>query len=214
MKKSIRGLVRWMLLMILVPAFWVCLPAARRMVEVPALAAPMTFVVNANDDSDDGVCNAAHCSLREAIKAANANSGADTINFNIPGAGVHRISPVATLPAITDEVTINGYSQPGSSPNTLPLSDNAVLLVELNGAAIPNCCQPGLKFEDDSSGSAVKGLVINGFKGSAIHVSSEEVVIEGYYRLENGSRIEIDRATPKPAVPAVPSAQNVTLEPG
>jgi multidrug efflux system membrane fusion protein len=39
----------------------------------------------------------------------------------------------------------------------------------------------------------------------------EEVVTEGYYRLENGSRIEIDRAAPKPAVP---SAQSVTLEPG
>jgi multidrug efflux system membrane fusion protein len=39
----------------------------------------------------------------------------------------------------------------------------------------------------------------------------EEVVTEGYYRLENGSRIEIDRAAPKPAVP---SAQSVTSEPG
>ena len=33
----------------------------------------------------------------------------------------------------------------------------------------------------------------------------EEVVIEGYYRLENGSRIEIDRATPKPAAPSAQS---------
>jgi membrane fusion protein, multidrug efflux system len=39
----------------------------------------------------------------------------------------------------------------------------------------------------------------------------EQVVTEGYYRLENGSRIEIDRAAPKPAAP---SAQSVTLEPG
>ena len=39
----------------------------------------------------------------------------------------------------------------------------------------------------------------------------EEVVIEGYYRLENGSRIEIERAAPKPDVP---SAQSATSEPG
>ncbi len=36
----------------------------------PARAA--NFVVNDNDDADDGVCNALHCSLREAIQAANA----------------------------------------------------------------------------------------------------------------------------------------------
>jgi multidrug efflux system membrane fusion protein len=39
----------------------------------------------------------------------------------------------------------------------------------------------------------------------------EQVVTEGYYRLENGSRIEIERGTPKPAAP---SAQTVTAEPG
>jgi multidrug efflux system membrane fusion protein len=39
----------------------------------------------------------------------------------------------------------------------------------------------------------------------------EQVVTEGYYRLENGSRIEIDRAAPKPDAP---SAQSTTSEPG
>jgi multidrug efflux system membrane fusion protein len=39
----------------------------------------------------------------------------------------------------------------------------------------------------------------------------EQVVTEGYYRLENGSRIEIERAAPKSDAP---SAQTVTLEPG
>jgi CSLREA domain-containing protein len=181
MKKSTRGLARWMLLMILVPAFWFCLPAARRLVEVPALAAPMTFVVNSNDDSDDGVCNAAHCSLREAIKAANANSGADTINFNIPGGGVHRISPVTPLPDITDEVTINGYSQPGASPNSLSLAENAVLLIELSGEAIPASGTDGLTLTNGSGGSEVKGLVINGFKGDAIQLGSSNVVIAGNF---------------------------------
>ncbi|WP_295854919.1 efflux RND transporter periplasmic adaptor subunit [Tardiphaga sp.] len=39
----------------------------------------------------------------------------------------------------------------------------------------------------------------------------EQVVTEGYYRLENGSRIEIDHAAPKPAAPGV---QTSSSEPG
>ncbi len=40
--------------------------------------------VNSTNDLDDGMCNAAHCSLREAINLANSLSGRDTISFNIP----------------------------------------------------------------------------------------------------------------------------------
>ncbi|MCX6927514.1 MAG: CSLREA domain-containing protein, partial [Verrucomicrobia bacterium] len=39
------------------------------------------ITVNSNDDVDDGVPGIAHCSLREAINAANANPGTNTINF-------------------------------------------------------------------------------------------------------------------------------------
>jgi CSLREA domain-containing protein len=51
-----------------------------------------TFTVNSAADTDDGVCNPANCTLREAIHAANAHSGADTIRFSI-GFGVKTISP-------------------------------------------------------------------------------------------------------------------------
>ena len=73
-------------------------------------------------------------SLRQAIFNANANPGLDTIAFAIPGAGMHTISPTSPLPNITDPVVIDGYTQPGSSPNTLANGDNAVLLIELNGS--------------------------------------------------------------------------------
>ena len=46
-----------------------------------------TFVVTNTADSGAG-------SLRQAILDANANSGADVINFNITGTGVHTISPL------------------------------------------------------------------------------------------------------------------------
>src|SRR5262245_60655643 len=68
--------------------------------------------------------------LREAITSANNNAnintdvvavgayGTDTINFTIAGSGVHTISPATSLPTITDPLIINGYTQPGSAPNT------------------------------------------------------------------------------------------------
>ena len=44
---------------------------------------------------------------------ANANAGADTIAFNIPGGTPQTISPSSALPAITDPVIIDGTTQPG-----------------------------------------------------------------------------------------------------
>ncbi|HMC69127.1 MAG TPA: CSLREA domain-containing protein, partial [Mycobacteriales bacterium] len=45
---------------------------------------PVTLVVNTTDDLNSGFCLAAHCSLREAIVAANSNPDTNTINFQIP----------------------------------------------------------------------------------------------------------------------------------
>src|SRR5262245_15297541 len=86
--------------------------------------APATFTVINTLDSGAG-------SLRQAILGANAAPGADLIDFQIPGAGVHTISPTSTLPAITDTVTIDGYTQPGAAANTLAVGDNAILQIEL-----------------------------------------------------------------------------------
>src|SRR5829696_7543552 len=92
------------------------------MVGVLFLMAPLraaTFTVdNTGDGADhapgDGVCATASgdCSLRAAIREANATAGADTIAFDIAGAGVHVIQPQTRLPAITDPVTLDGYTQP------------------------------------------------------------------------------------------------------
>jgi CSLREA domain-containing protein len=79
--------------------------------DTPAHAA--TFTVNSTSDTGDatpdGACDT--CTLREAIQEANnaaTSPGADTINFAIPGAGPHTISPASELPSITQAVTING----------------------------------------------------------------------------------------------------------
>src|SRR2546423_5800084 len=77
-----------------------------------------TFTVTNTNDSGAG-------SLRQAILAANASSGTDTIAFNIPGAGVQTINLASGLPFITDPVTIDGTTQPNFAGSPL---------IELNGS--------------------------------------------------------------------------------
>ena len=116
--------------------------------------AAATFLVINTDDTGAG-------SLRQAILDANGNPGLDTIAFDIPGADVHTISPATALPFITNPVVIDGYSQPGASPNTDPEGFNGTLLIELSGASSAPMNGLGIS----AGGSTVRGLVINGFKG-------------------------------------------------
>ncbi|MGE5415025.1 MAG: hypothetical protein ACM3NW_12670, partial [Syntrophomonadaceae bacterium] len=119
---------------------------------LPAVAASAaTFTVVNTNDSGAG-------SLRQAILDANGNPGLDTIAFDIPGSGVHTITPATTLPSITDPVILDGYTQPGSSPNILAVGDDAVLLIELDGSTAGGI---GILIEGPSGGSTVRGLVIN-----------------------------------------------------
>src|SRR5215471_9569249 len=85
-----------------------------------------TIPVTNTDDSGVG-------SLRQAIINSNVLPGVDTITFFIPGGGVHVIVPLSALPPITDPVVIDGYTQPGASPNTLVVGDDAVILIEIDG---------------------------------------------------------------------------------
>jgi parallel beta-helix repeat protein len=124
----------------------------------PKSASGATFLVVNTNDSGAG-------SLRQAILEANAARGADLIGFSIPGPGVHTISPLSPLPALTDDAgaTIDGYTQPGSSPNTLAVGDNAVLLIELRGMG-PVVDAPSVNgFSIQSSSNIVRGIVVNRF---------------------------------------------------
>jgi CSLREA domain-containing protein len=136
-------------------------------VEVIELQPGPTFTVNVADDND-GVCSLRHCSLREAIKAANGLSGTNTIAFNIPGAGPHTItiSPNTGLPTITEPVIIDGYTEPGASPNSNPITmgSNAVLMIEVSGSGVG--LSNGLHIS--AGDSTVRGLVINRFHGSGL----------------------------------------------
>ncbi len=72
------------------------------------------YIVNTEDDTDDGTCDAVHCSLREAINASETDGVPSVIQFNIPGSGQHAIAPLGSFPDIQkDDLTIIGKSQPG-----------------------------------------------------------------------------------------------------
>jgi CSLREA domain-containing protein len=136
-----------------------------------------TFFVNKTGDKGDPnlndiVCdidlgqNGDQCTLRAAIQQANFADGPDVIDFNIPGTGVKTIAPVTALPQITEQVAIDGYSQPGTRANTTAVGKqiDAINLIELSGASSP---QPvdidGLIVAAGVSGVIIRGLVINRF---------------------------------------------------
>ena len=160
----------------------------------PSYADAAVFTVDRSDDpdlsttqtADDCVATtASDCSLRGAITAANSNSNPteqDIINFGIPGSGVHTITPSSTLPPITEQVTIDGYTQSGAEENDIPVArdgTNANLLIELNGA---NAGSSGNGLAINASNVEVRGLVINRFStGISVLSDGSGAAIEGNF---------------------------------
>lgn len=145
------------------------------------------------DDSMDGLPNGSdcdancsdgtqNCSLRDAIFASNGNGDTeiDDIVFQIPGTGPHKLNITATLPSINTPVNINGYSQPGSIPNSLEEGNNATLLIELDGSNVAPA-PGGIKFGAGSSGSTLSGLVIHGFSSANLYLESSDNAIKGNF---------------------------------
>ena len=130
--------------------------------------ADTTFTVTSTADPGNGVCDIV-CTLREAITAANDTPGRDTINFRLSNTGeVRTITPTSELPGVTESVTIDGYSQLGSTPNTLDKGTNAVLKVQLDGSNA-GFETSGLVI-DGADNVVVRGLVVNRFDTSGIRI--------------------------------------------
>ena len=120
------------------------------------------FTVLNTNDSGPG-------SLRQAMLDADSASGAIKIVFNIPGSGVHTIEPLSDLPAIITPMAIEGYSQPGSSANTLAVGDNAKITIELSGNGPSTTAQNA--FTVNAGGTTIRGLAINHFHGDAFAIA-------------------------------------------
>jgi hypothetical protein len=149
--------------------------------------ASTTFTVNSTGDKNDldfpggvfdgsldGKCftgdvlvvQGEECTLRAAIQESNKTPGADTIEFDIPGTGVHPIAPLSQLPTVIGPVTINGYSQPGAQPNTKAVGSVAVLNVQLSGAKAMGT--DGIVI--GGANTTVKGLAINNWSYAGVRI--------------------------------------------
>src|SRR5215469_15626203 len=147
----------------LVAGWFVALPGAAR--------ASATLVVNTAADAT-APCQASAFSLRCAITQANADGSGDTIEFHIPAAAagctgvpaVCTIQPRRALPALrAGSTVIDGGSQPGAVPDTLPLGkgDNAVITVRLDGTLAGKGADG---IDITGAHDTVQGLSITGFK--------------------------------------------------
>jgi hypothetical protein len=154
-----------------------------------SVAAATTFVVNKTGDAadlnltnakcDTSTTSGNQCTLRAAIQEANDTPGNDTINFNITSSGTTKvITPGSPLPPITEQVKIDGYSQPGASANTKAVGDDAVLKVVLDGV---NAGADAVGLEVGGSLSVIKGLVIQRFDGRGILLIGTRATVGGNF---------------------------------
>ncbi len=107
-------------------------------------------------------------SLRAAIfKVNNPSLAWDTINFKIPGAGNHVIAPLTNLPSLTAPVTIDGYSQPGSSQASPTTPADLGIVIDARGLnrglrlATHDSVAKGLNVRNANAGSG-DGIVVVG----------------------------------------------------
>ncbi len=124
----------------------------------------LTFTVTNCADSGYG-------SLRWAIIQTNYSAGPDLIQFSIPPseatseASVYwwRIKPLTSLPAITDEVTIDGTTQPTDETYNNPYGPEIEIFDVLETDDVQNC--------------VFKGLVVDGFY---IYKGGNNIIIGNY----------------------------------
>lgn len=124
---------------------------------LPHSAKAATYTVTTTDDAGAG-------SLRQAITDANANGGADQIDFAIAGSGPHTITLTSGGLTITDQVKLNGLSQSGSVCN----GTSSTLKVVIEGAGV------------GVGGAGANGTEINGLVfgvGTAVGISSNSNTI-------------------------------------
>lgn len=148
----------------------------------PSGGCSLAIVVNVSTDGADfnpadGICDSdqattgQQCSLRAAIQTAEAKEGTDFISFDIPGAGIHTISPASDLPTITEKTLINAKTQPGHVDRPL---------IEVNGSAT-SINSNGIVFAAGSDGSTLAGLTINRFGNAGVLIQANDVRLENNF---------------------------------
>ena len=129
-----------------------------------AVAQPI-YVVTTSVDTNDGTCDA-HCTLREAILAADATEGG-TILFSGMAPGDATITVNSTLPLLWHPTTIDGTTHPDGR-------------VAIDGSALtaPPSDNVGLRLR---SASVIRGLAVHSFPLVGIEVLASGARIKNTY---------------------------------
>jgi CSLREA domain-containing protein len=127
-------------------------------------------IVNSTGDAGDvnpgdGMCdtggtnseNETECTLRAAIQEINAQSGSQTVIFDIPGGAPYTISPATELPAVVGQAVVDATTQ-------VEFAGTPVIEIDGSGAAGTD----GLTLS--GGGVVVRGFVINRFNGHGVVV--------------------------------------------
>jgi CSLREA domain-containing protein len=136
------------------------------------------FTVDATGDAPDttpgdGTCatSGGNCTLRAAIQEANNTANAtvadpDRIEFGISGTASptspHVIQPGSALPQITDQVVIDGTTEPDYDTESL---GDSKPVVEIDGASAGDNVD-GLNVGGGADGSRIEALSVINFNGS------------------------------------------------
>ena len=125
----------------------------------------ITYTVNSTADAGPGT-------LREAITLANTNLGADVINFDFGLAGVKTITLLSDLPTITDQLFIDGSSDPFYT---------GVPLVEINA----NGLNYGLHIDGAGDFSHIHALIINNanfnVNSAGLYLRTDDIIVTACY---------------------------------
>lgn len=138
------------------------------------------YTVNTIDDTDDGQCTANHCSLREAIHAANSDITGSTIHFNISGTAPFIIQPTSGLPKLTAaNTTIDGSTQDQWRIGDIIIDGTSA--GSTYGLTISNddCRLYGLQIQDFSFGNILIGNNTKDIHKTIIGAENKENIIIG-----------------------------------
>ena len=149
-------------------------------IDVVPYTAPAPIVVNTTNDTNDGNCNAAHCSLREAFNKVNDGANAP-VEFDIPSTDsgfdgtVWTIRP-GVLPVLIEALHLDGTTQTANQGDTNPAGPEIVLDGSSAGSGAI-----GIDLDDVGSSSVV-GIVISNWRQAGLRTSrSRQLYVQGCY---------------------------------
>ena len=177
-------------------------PPANAQVLLPQ---PRTFTVINNDDADTGACTDTHCTLREAINAANYVPSCllfqqpcrNTINFQFGLAQPLTVTVTSALPQITGSMMIDGNNLPTFS--TVILNGQPFQIEIQHPGHVQVIGNSGLgdglvlAHTSSAIGTLVTNLQVTGFGGAGIHMRSTTNTLTNDNLSGNGSGAVADQ---------------------